>query len=188
MKFNLSIKHLSYLIVFIVLIAAVAGYSYYKSKPKEITRYDFYGTDLQFRGDLRAAENVSVYPDSQTILNKVWNPNITKINITYVLTPEPSEDNSLIALNAFEIRYKLDVAYNNPRFNWMNSFASADLKSLDDVVQFNDTLSIVLVSPSFTNETVVEVDGNVVYIKGNTPENFDRAVIRFIMSALDIAV
>ncbi|MEK6909979.1 MAG: hypothetical protein AABW61_02790 [Candidatus Aenigmatarchaeota archaeon] len=180
-------KQLPYLIIFIILVG-VGGVLYYQNLPKEMIRYNFYGTELEFRDDLRSAQNITVYPNEESILNKVWNPEITKINIAYVLTPEASDENSMIALNAFEIRYKLDIAYRNPNFNWANEFTSTELSSYDNITQTDDTLTIALVRPSLSDSTGVELDGNVAYIKGKTPKEFDLATIKFIMSALNITV
>ena len=180
-------KQLPYLIIFITL-AGTGGLLYHQTLPKEITRYNFYGTELQFRADLGSANNVSVYPDKESILNKVWDPEITRIHIVYVLTSNTSEENSLIALNAFEVRYKLDVAYNNPKFNWANGFTSEELQSFENISQANNTLVIVLVLPSLSDKTAVEMDGDIVYIKGQTARDFDLATIKFLMSALNITV
>lgn len=180
-------KQLPYLIIFIIL-AGIGGVLYYQNLPKEMTRYNFYGTELVFRDDLRFAQNITVYPDEGSILNKVWDPEITKIKIAYVLTPEASDENSVIALNAFEIRYKLGIAYRNTKFNWVNEFTSTELSSYDNITQTDDTLVIALVRLSLSDRTAVELDGNVVYIKGKTPKEFDLATIKFIMSALNITV
>lgn len=177
------------IVVFSVAVAVgVTWVYYYFSTPKPLIRYDFYGTEFVFRDDLRMAQNIPAYPDEESILQKVWNHDITKVNIAYVPTAEPSEENSLTALNLFEIRFKLDVAYRNPNFNWINEFASTELQSLDDIKQSYDTLTIVLVRPSLSDRTAVEMDGNTVYIKGITPKEFDLATIKFLMSALNITV
>lgn len=188
MKFNVGKKEFLFMTLFIVIVAGVAGFIYYQNLPKEITRYNFYGTELVFRKDLRLAENISVYPDEQSIANKVWDPDITKINIVYVPSEGPSEENGMLSVNIFEIRFKLDVAYHNPRFNWVNEFSAANLTSFENITQANDTLVIALVRPSLADKTAVELDGNVVYIKGRTAEDFDLATIRFLMSALNITV
>jgi len=185
---KLDKKRLSYMLIIILILAGVVGFAYYQNTPKEITRYNFYGTDLQFRTDLRSANSVSVYPDKESILNKVWDPEITRIHIVYVVTSNTSEENSLIALNAFEVRYKLDVAYQNPKFNWVNEFTSEELQSFENISQANNTLVIALVIPSLSDKTAVEMDGNIVYIKGQTARDFDLATIKFLMSALNITV
>ncbi len=185
---KLDKKQLSYILIIILIFAGVGGFVYYQTLPKEIIRYNFFGTELEFRNDLRVADNVSVYPDEESILNKVWDPDITMINIVYVLTSESSDENSMIALNAFEIRYKLDVAYKNPKFNWINEFTSTQLDSFENITQKNDTLAIALVIPSLSDETSVRLDGNVVYIEGKTLEDLDLATIKFLMSALNITI
>lgn len=188
MELSRKQKFVLIVIVSIAISFSVAGVYYYQSIPKPVIRYNFYGTEFEFRNDLRLAQNISVYPDGQSILYKVWDPDIAKINIAYVLSQEPSDENSIIALNAFEIRYKLDIAYRNPRFNWINEFTSTELTSFDSINQTNDTLVIALVRPSLADKTTVELDGNVVYIKGKTQEELDLATIKFLMSALNISL
>lgn len=187
MKFKVN-KQVSYLLIFLLISAGIGGFIYYESLPKEITRYNFYGTELQFRSDLRKAQNISVYPDEQSILSKVWDPDITRVSIVYVPSEEPSEENGMLALSVFEIRFKLDVAYHNPKFNWNNEFTSTNLTSFENITQSNDTLVIALVRPSLSDRTAVEMDGNVIYIKGKTLEEFDMATIKFIISALNITI
>jgi hypothetical protein len=181
-------KQLAPLLGIVLAVGAIAGVMYYQNSVKEITRYEFFGTPLEFRADIRAAQQIPVYPNQQSVLLKVWDPDITKINITYVLTPEPSGENSMVALNLFEIRYKLDIAYRNPNFNWINDFAVVELESFDDISQTNDTLVIALVRPSLSDRTAVEMDGNVIYIKGRTAQEFDLATIKFLMSAMNITI
>lgn len=188
MTLNRKQKFLLVVFASIAIGAGVAWIYSFLSVPKPITRYVFFGTELQFRDDLRIAQNISVHPDEKSILYKVWDPQITKVKIAYIPTQEPSDENSLLALNIFEIRFKLDVAYRNPNFNWINEFTSIELSSFDDINQTNDTLVIVLVRPSLADKTVVEMDGNVIYIKGQTAEDLDKATIKFLMSALNITV
>lgn len=186
MKISFGKKQLFSLIILILILAGIGGLIYYQTLPKEFKRYNFYGVELEFRSDLRNAKNISVYPDEQSILHKVWDPDIYKINIVYVPTKEPSDENSVLGVNAFEIRYKLDVAYR--QFNWINEFTRTELESFENITYTNDTLVIALIRPSLADETAVELNENVIYIKGKTPEEFDRATIKFLMVALNITV
>lgn len=188
MELNKKQKLTFIIIVSIVLALSITGVYYYSSMSKPITRYNFYGTELEFRDNLRKAQNISAYPSEEDILHKVWDPDITKINIVYVLTENASDENSMVALNVFEVRFKLEVAYRNPRFNWMNEFSFEELKSFAGINHSNDTLVIALVRPSLSDRTAVELNDSVVYIKGTTREGFDMATIKFIMSALNITV
>ena len=187
MKFNSS-KLLPYLIFLIIIFTIIGGAIYYQNRnsQKEITRYKFYGTEFQFRNDLRAAQTISLYPDYKSILDKVWDPNITKINIAYIPTAESSTENSMLSLSVIEIRFKLDIAYHE--FNWANEFTGTELKSFDDINSTNDTLTIALVRPSLSDKTGVELHGNIVYIKGKTEKEFDLATTKFLMAALNITI
>ncbi len=181
-------KFLLLTVASLVVAFGIVGAVYYFTELQPITRYDFYGAELVFRDDLRLAQKIQVYPDENAILNKVWDPDITKISIAYVNSSESSLDNGLVAVNAFEIRYKLDVAYRNPNFNWFNEFEQIQLESLDNVTQADGTLVIVLVPPTLADTTEVRMIDNVVYVKGTTREDFDRATIKFLMASLNITV
>lgn len=187
MKFDLK-GILPYIVAGVIILAIVGGLFYYRSQHsyKPLTRYNFRGIEFQFRDDLRLAQSIPVYPDETSILNKVWDPGITKINMVYVPTAEPSNDNSMLSLGIIEIRYKLDRAYQE--FNWVNEFTSTELNSYDNITSSNDTLTIVLVRPSLSDKTAIELDGNIAYIKGMTGKEFDLATIKFLMSALNITL
>ena len=112
MKFTLD-KIVLYILICIIILAAVGGFVYYQNQNsyKPLTWYKFHDVELQFRDDLRLAQNISIYPDQKSILDKVWDTDITKINIVYVPTTESSTENSMLSLSIIEIRYKLDLAY-----------------------------------------------------------------------------
>ncbi|MBI2547645.1 MAG: hypothetical protein HYW23_04370 [Candidatus Aenigmarchaeota archaeon] len=181
MKFRFGKKQLALLVACLVVVAAV-GIGIYLSTPKEIKHYNFYGTQIAFRDDLRNAKNISVYPDDKAIQAAVWNPDLKNITIAFV----NSSDNNLMAVDSFEITYKMSIAYN--KFDWFINFNGKEVGSFGNLTGTKDNLVIALVPPSIANETKVEMKDNVIYIKGKTPVDFDRATIRFIMSALNITV
>lgn len=179
---KLSKRQLLYALGFIVIIAGIGGFFYYQNSPKEVTRYNFQGVELSFRDDLRAAKNISAYPSEEAILNTIWSADIQ--NITIVFTN--SSDNQFTAVNSFEITFKLSVAYG--QFGWSINFNGREVDSLENLNGSTDNLVIALVPPSLATDTGVELNDNVVYIRGKTPQEFDRATIKFIMSALNITV
>ena len=180
MKFKLDKKLLGLLVIIIAI--GVVGITYYSNSGKPMTRYNFQGVDLSFRDDLILSKNISVYPDEDAILNAIWSPEIQNITIAYMNT----SDNQLAAVNAFEITYKLSVGYR--QFSWFINFNGKEVESFKNLNGSNENLVIALVPPSLATDTSVEFDDHVVYIKGKTPQEFDRATIKFIMSALNITV
>lgn len=187
MKFKLE-QVSPYIAAGIVILVVTGGIIYFRTQSsyKALTRYKFQSIELEFRDDMRLAQNIPVYPDEKSILNKVWDPNITNINIVYVPTAESSDENSMLSLSIVEIRFKLDLAYRE--FNWANEFSHSELTSYDNISSNNDTLVIALVRPSLSDRTAVELNDNTVYIKGVTGKDLDLATIKFLMSALNITV
>jgi hypothetical protein len=127
-----------------------------------------------------------VYPDNVTIYDMMWNYEVENISIAYV----NSSDNSKVMVEAFEITYKMELAYQH--IAQLNN-AYIDVKFNDRVVNSYDNISatpsnpvIALVPPLFSNETVVMEKDNVIYIKGKTMEEFDMATVKFLMVALAI--
>lgn len=186
MKFSIGRRQAYYLVAF-VLVAVLVGVVYYKaSSPREIKQYDFYGTEFVFRDDLLKAKNISIYPDEVSLFKEVWNPDVYRVKLVYVPTKEPSAENGMLAANIFELRFKLDLAYN--KFEWGNEFTTSELETFENISYANDTLVIALVRPSLADRTAVELHDNIVYIKGMTAEDLDRATIRFLMAAMNITL
>ena len=185
MKFTLNKKQISILLIFIGIIVGISGLVYYTSLPKPAMGYNFYGSELQFRDDLKVADNISVYPDENSVLNAVWNPEIQNISITFINSS--AEDNAITAVNAFEITYKLSVGYNE--FNWLGiKFVPNIVESFENLTSSNETLTIALIPPSVANSTSVEMKDGVIYISGETKKGFDLATIKFLMAALNVMV
>lgn len=185
MKFSLNKKQIIILLISIGVIGGISGLVYYTTLPKPAMGYNFYGSELQFRDDLKAANNISVYPDENSVLNAVWNPEIQNISIAFINSS--AEDNALVAVNAFEVTYKLSVGYNE--FNWLGiKFVPNIVESFENLTGSNEALVIALVPPSIANSTSVEMKDGVVYISGETQKEFDLATIKFLMAALNITV
>jgi len=185
MKFALNKKQIGILLISIGIIGGISGLVYYAALPKPAMSYNFYGSGLQFRDDLKVANNIPVYPDENSVLNAVWNPEIQNISIAFINSS--AEDNAIIAVNAFEVTYKLSVGYS--KFNWFGiNFVPEMVESFENLTGNNETLTIALVPPSVANGTSVEIKDGVIYISGETQKEFDLATIKFLMAALNITV
>ncbi|MBI2542747.1 MAG: hypothetical protein HYW24_00995 [Candidatus Aenigmarchaeota archaeon] len=180
---SLSKKQKFVLVVTVSIAIAFGGTGLvYYMKTKPITHYNFYGAEFEFRDDLREAENIPIYPDKETILNTVWNPDIHNITVVYI----DSANNSIVAVNAFEITYKLTIAYS--RFNWFIEFVPMEVTSFENLKGSNENLIIALVPPALSDETKVELIEGVVYVKGATVKDFDQATIKFLMTSMNITI
>ena len=172
-----------------VIVLAIIGIAYYVKTAGSngpMTRYDWDGTPVSFRADLRQAQNVSAYPDEKSIYNEIWNPGVYRVKIAYVSTENVSSENGMLAAEAFEVRFKLDLAYK--KHNWENEFSTLESKSFDNLSSANDTMIVAIYRPSQSDRTGVELNGNIVSIKGTTQQDLDLATMKFLMIAMNITV
>jgi hypothetical protein len=189
-RISIERKHIFvFLLVVIVAAVTILIYKFHESTP--LTTYTYYvhdnygnryGIPMVFRADLRKASNVSIYPDASTVYNIIWNENTKNITIAFV----NSSDNGLVATDAFEIAYKLGMIFKV--YNMTTNFTANVISSYDNITANESYPVIVLIPPSMTNNTSVLAANNVIYIQGNTTEEFDLATIKFLMSVLDIKV
>ncbi len=180
---RISIQQKTLFIVLLAVIVLSIGIIAYKfSGPKPVTSYNYYGIPMNFRADLRQADNVSVYPDDLTIYNTIWNEKNENLTIVFV----NSSDNSLVIIEAFEITFKLKLAFG--LFNFPVNITGMEIGSYSNISTDENHPIIALIPPSLANDTVVGLKDNVVFIEGKTKQEFDLATVKFLMSALDIKV
>ena len=92
----------------------------------------------------------------------------------------------MLAAEAFEVRFKLDLAYK--KHNWENEFFTLESESFDNLSSANDTMIVAIYRPSQSDRTGVELNGNIVSIKGTTQQDLDLATMKFLMIAMNITV
>lgn len=175
------VKYLPIILIALAIVSFIA-YIIYSKFTAPITHYNFNGNELAFRDDLRLAKNITVYPNEKEVLSKVWSSDIQNITIAYTNTP----DVSLVAVNAFEITYKLSIAYQS--FGWAVGFKGQEINSTDELNASDNNLVVFIMPPSIAKETLVKVDGNVITIEGIKSRDLDLAVIKFIMASLNITI
>jgi len=189
-RISIERKHIFvFLLIVIATTATIIIYKFHEYKP--LTTYTYYvydnygngyGIPMAFRADLRKANNVSIYPDIPSVYNIIWNPDNRNITIAFA----NSSDNGLVAVDAFEITYKLGVVFGV--YNMTTNFTANVISSYDNITANESYPVIALIPPSMTNSTSVLAINNVIYIQGNTTEGFDLATIKFLMSVFDIKV
>lgn len=181
-KIQINIKLNKKTIILIISIAIIlssvliAMFMYTQYQP--LTNYNYNGLILNFRADLREAKKLPVYPNESYITDILWLPFIENITIIY----KNSTDMGLVGVEAFEIAYKLNIGYQMA--NHPIHIEAQEVKSFDSLPQNNPY--VVLIPPSSTNETRIEVDENLIIIRGKTTEEFDLAVEKFLIVALGI--
>ncbi len=179
----MKFKFQPYVVIAAIMIVVFASLMYLKQRDSPMTHYDLYGSQITFRQDLREAQNISIYPDEQSIFDAAWNPDLERVKIVFPF----AENSSIIKADAFEIAFKLGLMYNKQ--GWYVVFDSALIESYDDLRTTNSSLTIALIPPKVANETKVMIGNKgVVYISGTTDKDFDLATMRFLMAALKITV
>ena len=71
-------------------------------------------------------------------------------------------------------------------FRTKKSFNAETIETYDNITREDDTLKIILVGPEFTNQTRVTGGGNRIWIYGETNKDFDFAVMRAILSVMNV--
>lgn len=163
----------------VLLLLSVTGVIIYLIFTQPLKTYDFYGTKLGFRSDLKQASKIPLYPNDTVIHDILWNQELENLTIVFV----NSSENSLVLVEAFEITYKLSLAYN--QFDFPVSINAKEVESYDSL-NATDYPLIALIPPSLADETAVRLEDNIIYIKGMTKEDFDLATVKFLMIVLGI--
>lgn len=176
---RISIEQKQLFIFLLIVILFTVGIIVYKFSPRPITSYEYYGIPMKFRVDLRQADKIP--SDNLKIYNVIWNEKNENLTIAFV----NSSDNSLVLVEAFEITFKLKLAFDFWNFN--PNITGKEVDSYDLVTDENHPI-IALIPPSLANGTRVEVKDNVVFIEGKTKEEFELATVKFLISSLDIRV
>jgi hypothetical protein len=182
-------------LVVLVLICAIGGYLYYLnvSNPP-ITTWDYKGQVVAFRVDLREAANVPVYPSDDLVYRDLMNPLVK--NVTIVFKDAGTGDNPYYILEEMEIIPKMTLAYSyvlgSDTSDGTTSygapvFNAQSVESYSNLPGKIQNPIIALVHYKYANETSVRMDGHVTYISGKTPQDFDKATVRFLMIVLGIS-
>jgi hypothetical protein len=165
------------LVIILAAVVFIAIRAYSKIPDNE---YDFHGARMPFRASLKEAQNISIYPDNETIYDIFWNIGVENVTIAFV----NSSDTSMVAVEAFEITHKMKFAY--MLYELDVGFDAKKLESYENITATQNNPVIVLVPPSFSNETIVKADDRVVYIKAKDLKDFDLATVKFLMTVLAI--
>lgn len=174
-KIKISKNFFLALILIFVFVAIVIYYKISEYQPLTSISYD--NVVLQFRADLREANKLQA--DEEAIRSILWDRNIE--NITIVFTS--SSDLELVNVEAFEITYKLKLAY-------LIKGYKVDIKGkeVENLTSDFPSPSIVLIPPSLSNKTGIEVKNKTIIISGKDKQGFDLAVVKFLIVALGIKI
>jgi hypothetical protein len=153
--------------------------------PKPITSWNYYGQILNFRADLREADEISVYPNENAIFLDLVHALAKNVTLTYKYINEPTSANSYYTVQMFQIVRNIIPAYEHfwkfrPEFNF------TEVDSYENLPGKIQNPIIAIVPPPYSNETAIKNEGHVTYLKAETYEDLDLVVTKLLMIALKI--
>ena len=172
-------------IVFSIAVIAVAAalylsYPYITYQLFPITKYNYHGTELDFRSDLKEAQKIPVYPNERLVVDTLFSPFVTNLTIAF----QDTSQNDFVAVEAYGIAYKMRTAYLATNHN-VNITSYATNSSVYGTA---DNPVIILVPPVLAGETAVRVSNFTITISAKTLKEFDLATDKFLMVAMGIKV
>jgi hypothetical protein len=137
---------------------------------EELTPFQkkFAGLTLNFRANLDEAEKVPVYPNETVLRDVILNNNVEEIGIAFI----PNEtENSYYLAASYDLAYKITVV-NKYYFNTVKSIDSIPVNSSLEALFLATSKRpiIMLVGPSKTNSTIVNVAGYFITAQGKSFE------------------
>ena len=179
-RVKLTKKKLAFVALFVAVVVLLYWFNS-SNQAQTVYVYKYKGELLYFRANLTEALKVPVYPNERAIFDAVMNESVKRINITFV----NSTDNSLVAVNGFEVSSKLSAIF------YLNGI-SKKIKGVEvenySLKGTEDTLIIALIPPALANKTEVRLEDHVIFISGKTAKEFDLATIKFLLSVMEVVV
>jgi hypothetical protein len=184
-----------YLVLFVVIVLIVLGIiflinnlDYFIKDP--FTLY-YAGGERHFRANLAEANKTIVYPNENSIRDVLFNPEVYKIKIAFI--PNDTE-NAFYLASSFEITNKLGIIFKHFSAGQTGSFKEDDgsscimfyeekqnkcfksfpINSTDELVPTSIEPVILLLGPSYANQTAVTVKDNMIVLEGKDFSEIDR--------------
>jgi len=137
---------------------------------EELTLFQkkFAGLTLNFRANLNEAEKVPVYPNETVLRDVILNNNVEEIGIAFI----PNEtENAYYLAASYDLAYKITVV-NKYYFNTVKSIESIPVNSSLEALFLATSKRpiIMLVGPSKTDSTIVNVAGYFITAQGKSFE------------------
>lgn len=176
--------------IIIVALLAIVLVSGCTSKIDGTYDARYINTDLTFQSNLDLAQNISVYPDDQTLKETLFGYQVVGIQFAYYNNREEAPL-YMKSLMSFASKY---TKMNFDRWNYdiSKDISTVLLNSTNDIVNATaENPAIILMGPDFTDKTYIEVQGNVVRVYANdltlregkytTYSDFDLALDKIIL-------
>ncbi|MCS7123737.1 MAG: hypothetical protein RMJ17_04210 [Candidatus Aenigmarchaeota archaeon] len=169
------------LVVTIIITLTIITPYLYKFYIQEFTSIEKYGILFRFRKPYIEALGIKVNHDlSKLFLNK----NLSKI---YLFIVNESEWQNLTAIGYFDIVNKLTMFYNLN--NYTLTLSPKIVEKYEDLTKYKieeNEVGIVFVDPRNSERTEIFVKNNLVFLKYKNKNDFDKVLIKFIISALKL--
>jgi hypothetical protein len=133
---------------------------------------EFAGIKLNFRANLDEARNTPVYPNETSLRNVLLNENVEEIGLAYI----PNDTvNSFYLAASYELAYKLTVI-NKYYFSMVKPINSIPVNSSSEVLSMASSQKpiIILLGPSETSSTLVNVSESFIEVHGKSFEEVNR--------------
>jgi len=183
MKIKITRTHI---LVFVGIVLTIGiGFLIYKGT-RPVTTIYYKGQAFTFREDVREANKIEVVPSEKLLYDDFWGFKIQNMTIMYKTASTVS--NQYYVIQAFTIANKFSMVYSLGKHPLMvqRTFDSQEIDSYENITREDRVLKIILVAPDFTNKTYVKAGGNKIYIYAKDYKDFDLAVIKTIMTAMNV--
>ena len=183
MEFKIELKYIW--IFFGIILSILISYQLYVHF-KPVKTIFIRKNAFSFRQDIKKALNVEIFP-REDVLNQLFS-NYRIKNVTILFKPGTPKTNTLYQLQTIEIVYKLSKYDHLTRKFFMpkKQFNAEPIDSYENITREDTRLKIILVPPEFSNKTRVSAGGNRIWIYGKTDKEFDYAVMKAILSVMNI--
>jgi hypothetical protein len=199
MKLKITKTYLRILAVIIAVIVLGVIIFYYLLPivmPTKLTSWDYHGTPMNFRADLRDADKVIVLPNDAWVRDSFTSQYLKNITIVF---KNDSSDLGLVAVEAAELSYKLSTIYMKNGVGIVSQSEAEEgipdnsiVLSAAPVTDYRNLqgtftgVLIVLIPPSETNVTSIRASNNAVFISGKNGYEFDMATVKLLMVIMEI--
>lgn len=188
-KIKLKFSRNTKIVLLLLTLAILAGVIYTLVDtflvPKPITSWNYYGQILNFRADLREADEVPVYPNENAIFLDLVHGLAKNVTFAYKYIDEPVSENSYYTVQMFQIVRNIIPAYEH-FWKFRPDFNFTEVDSYENLPGKIQNPIIAIVPPPYSNETAIRNEGHVTFLKAETYEDLDLVVTKLLMIALKI--
>lgn len=165
-------------IIFTIFIVIVCFNIFLYLKPVKSVMYK--GRAFIFREDIKDIDEIQVLNNETYIYNIIWDSDVKNVKILF----NPNVTNmGYYSLEVFELTNKLSAIYMEDGLN--KNFVGEPAESYDNIFPSEDELIFVLIHPDLTDESYIKAEDSIIYIAGKNLRDFDLAIIKTILIAMN---